>query len=55
MNLLHAARYRGLDTDEILKTASGIFDEEVQDEKDGIGDVLERRSCVVPLPTAAHI
>jgi hypothetical protein len=29
MNLLHAARYRGLDTDEILRRATGIFDEEV--------------------------
>jgi hypothetical protein len=55
MNLLHAARYRGLDTEEILKTATGIFAEEVQDEKRDIGDVLESRFCSAPTPATAPI
>jgi hypothetical protein len=43
MNLLHAARFRGLDAKKILRTASGIFAEEVRDEKKEIGDVLKGR------------
>jgi hypothetical protein len=48
-NLLHAARYRGLETDDLLEGAMGMFHEEVQDEKDEVGDVLESGLCSAPI------
>ncbi len=44
-NLLHAARYRGLDTDDLLERAVWMFQEEVRDEEDEVGDVTESRSA----------
>jgi hypothetical protein len=42
INLLHAARYRGLDVEYLLDRAKWMFDEEVRDELDEVGDVLEK-------------
>jgi hypothetical protein len=47
-NLLHAARYRGLDTDDLLERTMWMFQEEVEDEQNEVGDVIERRCGSVP-------
>jgi hypothetical protein len=54
-NLLHAARYRRLDTDDLVSGAMRIFDEEVQDEKGEVGDVIERRCGSVPASGIDHM
>ncbi len=54
-NLLHAARYRGLDADLLLTRARCMFDEEVHDEEDEVGDVIRRICCSAPSSGAVHI
>jgi hypothetical protein len=42
-NLLHAVRYRGLDANALLEKARWMFDAEVQDEMDELGNVEDNR------------
>jgi len=54
-NLLHAARFRGLDAGDLLEGAMRMFHEEVQDEKDEVGDVIASGFCSAPTPATAPI